>query len=242
VREVQELVVAREEGIFHIDLRLRPHGKKGPLASPLPALRDYYRPGGGAAPFERQALLKLRFFAGDPALGRAVEEVRDAFCWGDEPWDKADALHLRERQARELVPAGRVSVKHSRGGLVEVEYTVQYLQLLHGRERPELRTPSTLVGLERLRAAGLLSDEDAARLREAYVFWRRMMDGLRMVRGQATDQLLPEDGSEEWVLLARRLGYEGENWAAAAAALRADVERHRVSVAEIFDRKFRGGG
>lgn len=240
VREVQELIVAREQGIFHVDLRLRPHGKKGPLASPLQALRDYYQPGGGAAPFERQALLKLRFVAGDPGLGRQVEAVRDAFCWGDEPWDRADALHLRERQARELVPAGRTSVKHSRGGLVEVEYAVQYLQLIHGRERPELRTPSTLVALARLRAAGLLNDAEAGALREAYVFWRRVVDGLRMVKGQAGDLLLPEAGSEDWRLLARRLGYPGENWGEAAQALQADVERHRNIVIELFGRKFRG--
>ena len=239
VRELQGLIVAREEGIFRIDLRLRPHGKKGPLASPLASLREYYSKDGGAAPFERQALLKLRFVAADPALGRAVEELRDAFCWSGEPWDQRDALHLRERQARELVPAGRFSVKMSRGGLVEVEYAVQYLQLLHGRARPELRTPSTLAGLERLRAASLLTSGEAATLSDAYVFWRRVADGLRMVSGQATDLLLPEPDSEEWGLLARRLGYRGENWAAAAAALREDVERWTRAVIDLFDRKFR---
>jgi glutamate-ammonia-ligase adenylyltransferase len=238
VRELQGLIVAREHGIFRIDLRLRPHGNKGPLASPLPSLRAYYSRDGGAAPFERQALLKLRFVAGDPALGREVEALRDAFCWSGEPWDQKDALHLRERQSRELVPPGRFSVKMSRGGLVEVEYAVQYLQLLHGRERPELRTPSTLAGLERLRAASLLTSEEAATLRDAYVFWRRVADGLRMVSGQATDLLLPED-SEEWGLLARRLGYRGPNWASAAAALRADVERHTSAVRLLFDGKFR---
>jgi glutamate-ammonia-ligase adenylyltransferase len=238
VRELQELIVAREQGIFHVDLRLRPHGKKGPLATPLLALRDYYRTGGGAAPFERQALLKLRCVAGEPGLGREVEAARDAFCFGEEPWDRSDALHLRERQARELVPRSRTSVKHSRGGLVEVEYAVQYLQLLHGRERPELRTPSTLIGLERLRGAGIVSDADAGRLREAYVFWRRLADGLRMVRGQASDLLLPEDGSDEWELLARRLGEKG-GWADAAAGLRAEIERHRAAVVAFFDASFR---
>lgn len=234
VRDVTELIVAREEGIFHVDLRLRPHGKKGPLASPLEALSAYYRPAGGAAPFERQALLKLRAVAGDPELGRQVEAARDAFCWSGEPWDRSDALHLRERQARELVPAGRISVKHSRGGLVEAEYTVQYLQLLEGGRRTELRTPSTLVGIERLRAAGLLGADEATQLREAYVFWRRVVDGLRMVRGQATDLLLPEPGSEEWGLLARRLGYLGRGWAEAAAALIGDMERHRSAVQGLF--------
>lgn len=239
VREVAELIVAREQGIFHIDLRLRPHGNKGPLASPLDALRDYYRPGGGAAPFERQALLKLRAVAGDAPLAREVEAVRDAFCWSGQPWDRADALHLRERQARELVPPGRVSVKHSRGGLVEAEYTVQYLQLLHGAERPELRTPSTLAGVARLGAAGLLAADEVERLRDGYGFWRRVADGLRMVRGQSTDLLLPEPGSEEWGLLARRLGYLGRGWADAAAALAAELERHRAAIQGLFDTLFK---
>src|SRR6185436_2726139 len=176
--------------------------------------------------------------AADPALGRAVEELRDAFCWSGEPWDQQDALHLRERQARELVPAGRFSVKMSRGGLVEVEYAVQYLQLLHGRERPQLRTPSTLTGLERLRAASLLTSEESATLRDAYVFWRRVADGLRMVSGQATDLLLPEPDSEEWGLLARRLGYRGRDWVETAAALRGDVEMQRARVTEFFERRF----
>ena len=175
-------------------MRLRPHGKKGPLASPLALMAEYYSPGGGAAPFERQALLKLRPVAGDPELGRRVMAVRDAFVWSGEPWDREDALHLRERQATELVPAGRVNVKYSRGCMVDTEYAVQYLQLLHAGEREELRTPTTLEGLERLRDAGLVSREDAADLRSSYRFWRRLADAQRMVHGAARDLLLPEPG------------------------------------------------
>src|SRR6185295_12239288 len=98
------------------------------LASPLQAVREYYRPGGQAAAFERQALIKLRRVAGDDALGRAVEAQRDAFVWSDERWDRENAVHLRDRQARELVPPGRFSVKYSAGALVDVEYATQYLQ------------------------------------------------------------------------------------------------------------------
>ena len=104
VRAAQSWLESPEGSLFHLDLRLRPHGAKGPLASPLSALLEYYRPGGGAAPFERQALVKLRFVTGDPALGEAVMRVRDDFVWSGEPWDHKDALRLRERQARELVP------------------------------------------------------------------------------------------------------------------------------------------
>jgi [glutamine synthetase] adenylyltransferase / [glutamine synthetase]-adenylyl-L-tyrosine phosphorylase len=240
VRELNGFIAAPEEGLFRIDLRLRPHGKKGPLASPLPSLRAYYRPGGEAAPFERQALIKLRWVAGDAALVRAVERVRDDFVWSDEPWDRETSLHLRERQVRELVPVGRFNVKLSRGGLVDVEYTAQYLQILHGRECPELRTPRTLEALHRLGAAGLLSPADHEALRDGYRFWRRVADGLRMLRGHAGDLLLPEEGSDEYGFLARRLGYPGGR-REAASLLRRDVETHAARVASIFDRRFKQG-
>jgi glutamate-ammonia-ligase adenylyltransferase len=239
VREVTGFIGARQEGIFHVDLRLRPFGAKGPLATPLGTVRDYYRPGGGAAPFERQALLKLRAVAGDRALGAEVERLRDAFVWSDEPWNREDALHLRERQCRELVPPGRFNVKYSPGALVEVEYTVQYLQIEHGRAEPRLRTPSTLEGLDRLREAGLLRSDERDRLRAAYVFWRAVADALRMVRGNARDLLLPDGGSEEMRFLARRMGHARPDWAAAAAALQDDVTRHREYVAAFFRGRFR---
>jgi [glutamine synthetase] adenylyltransferase / [glutamine synthetase]-adenylyl-L-tyrosine phosphorylase len=237
VRELTALIDAREEGIFHLDLRLRPHGAKGPLASPLEAMRAYYGPAGEAAPFERQALIKLRAVAGHAALGRAVEAHRDGFVWSDVPWDRENALHLRERQARELVPPGRFNVKYSPGALVEVEYSVQYLQIRHGREHLALRTPSTLCALETLGAAGLVAEDEARQLREAYGFWRRVADGLRMVRGNAKDLLLPADGSDEQGFLARRLGYPGPA-REAARALALEVERHRTRVHDFFVRRF----
>ena len=239
VREITGFIAARQEGIFHVDLRLRPHGAKGPLATPLAVLRDYYRPAGGAAPFERQALVKLRHVAGDTALGAEIERVRDGFVWSEEPWNRDDALHMRERQCRELVAPGRFNVKYSPGALVEVEYAAQYLQLEHGRSDPGLRTPSTLEALDRLRDAGWLEGAERDALAAAYVFWRRVADALRMVRGNARDLLLPESGSEEVRFLARRLGYAGPDWAAAADALLADVARHREAVSRFFKGRFR---
>jgi glutamate-ammonia-ligase adenylyltransferase len=239
VKDLVETIEAREEGIFHLDLRLRPHGKKGPLACPLGLLREYYRVSGGEAhPFERQALVKLRAVAGDQALSREVEAVRDAFVWSGEPWDAVEARHLRERQVSELVPTGRFNVKLSRGGLVDVEYTAQYLQIQHGREHAELRTPRTLDALAALTSLGMLAAEEHDVLRAGYVFWRGTADALRMVRGQASDLLLPDEGSEELRLLARRLGYAGRDWAQAAGALDADIDRHRLAVQAVFDRRF----
>jgi glutamate-ammonia-ligase adenylyltransferase len=238
VRGVQAWLDAPEGSLFHVDLRLRPHGAKGPLASPLSALAAYYRPGGGAAPFERQALLKLRPVAGPPALVEAVLAVRDAFVWSGEPWDRNDALRLRERQARELVPPGRFNVKLSPGGLVDAEYAVQYLQILHGGDDPGLRTPSTLQALDRLAETGRISPAEHDDLRLGYLFWRQVADALRIVRGHAADLLLPDEGSDALGFLARRLGYPGGR-AEAAAALDADVDRHRLRLRAFYDARFR---
>jgi len=168
-----------------------------------------------------------------------VERLRDEFVWSGEPWDREDALRLRDRQVRELVPPGRFNVKLSRGGLAEVEYAVQYLQIQHGREHPQLRTRQTLAALGALRDLGNVSPAEHDALREAYLFWRRVADALRMVRGHARDLLLPTEGSEEFRFLARRLGYRAADWQEGARALAADVTRYRDRLASFFDRRFR---
>ena len=121
---------------------------------------------------------------------------------------------------------------------MDAEYAVQYLQIAHGREQPALRTPSTLLALDRLLAAGLLEAAPHRDLREGYLFWRRVADALRVVRGHAGDLLLPDEGSDALVFLARRLGYPGGR-AEAAAVFDADVDRHRLRLTSIYDRLFR---
>jgi len=236
--EVLRFIDASAEGIFRIDLRLRPYGRGGPLVSSLDQLRDYYRPEGPAEPFERQALIKLRFVAGNPELGRLVEEHRDGFTYGGAPWDTDLAVHLRQRQARELVKPGEVNLKYSPGGLLDVEYTVQYLQVLHGSTRAELRSPATLIALVRLSEAGLLEASEHDTLWAGYLFLRRAIDALRMVRGEARDLVLPEPGSEDMKFLARRLGYVGADWSQAAARFAGELNGHMSAVAGLYDRRF----
>ena len=81
----------------------------------------------------------MRWVAGDESLGRRVEMHRDTFTYSGEPWDSDNALHLRQRQINELVKPNQINVKYSAGGIVDVEYTVQYLQLLYGRDHREVR-------------------------------------------------------------------------------------------------------
>src|SRR5262249_24066530 len=152
----------------------------GPLATSLDAFREYYRHGGQAAPFERQALIKLRWVAGDPTIGQAIETLRDAFVYSTEPFALETARQLRQRQRQELVVPGAVDVKYSQGGLIDIEYTVQYLQLRHGATIPTLRTPHTLAALQALSRANIISATVYQILHDGYIFLRHLIDALRL--------------------------------------------------------------
>lgn len=238
-QEILRRVEAKQEGIFHLDVRLRPHGSKGLLANTLDELRTYYSSSGAAAPFERQALIKLRFVVGDEPLGRQVEDHRDRFVYSGLPWDLPTALDLRRRQVRELVEPGRTNIKYSPGGLIDVEYAVQYLQLMHGHRHASLRTPNTLEALAALDASEVLKPDEVRQLRDAYLFFRMLIDGMRIVRGNAKDLVLPPSGSDEFVFLARRVGYAAVHWQQGAAQLQADLGRHMQLTREFFAGRFR---
>jgi glutamate-ammonia-ligase adenylyltransferase len=237
-QELLQWIEAKQEGIFHLDVRLRPHGGKGSLANAFEEACRYYSPTGLAAPFERQALIKLRHIAGDASLGRQVETHRDSFVYSGAPWDLATALDLRRQQLKQLVKPGKVNVKYSRGGVIDIEYAMQYLQVMHGHDRPSLRTPNTLQALAALVDEGLVSRTDGESLRKAYVFTRTLIDGLRMVRGNAKDLVLPPPDSEEFIFLARRVGYATDDWQAGARHLQSDIEHHMTFIMQFFERTF----
>ncbi len=228
VQEFVQTIQAKREGIFEIDLRLRPYGRMGSLAVSLDAFRRYFGPGGSAWAYERQALVKLRPIAGDEELGRQIVALRDEFVYNGEPFDVAAMRAMRERQLRHLVAGGTINAKFSPGGLVDLEYLVQGLQIQHGHHDPSLRLTNTREAMTALAAAGILSPEDYARLREAHIFLRRLINALRMVRGNARDLTIPPAASEEFSFLARRLGYGGE-----PAQLQEDLIRHTTAVQEL---------
>ena len=237
-RETSDSIEARAKGIFHIDLRLRPYGDAGVWSIPFDEFKAYYSSSGNAAPFERQALIKLRSIAGDQALGRRVEAHRDAFVYSGAPWDSENALHLRRRQIHELVKPGQINVKYSAGGIVDVEYAVQYLQLLHGRDRKELRAPNTLEALDALSRSEIVTEIDWAMLSSGYLFLRNLIDALRIVRGDASDLVLPAESSDEFKSLARRLGYHEPDRRIGAAHLGADIRRHMANIHGYFLKRF----
>ena len=237
-QELLQWIEAKQEGIFHIDVRLRPHGGKGSLANAFEELCKYYSAEGLAAPFERQALIKLRHIAGDASLGKRVEAHRDTFVYSGAPWDLAVALDLRRQQVKQLVEPGKVNIKHSHGGIVTLEYAIQYLQVMHGHRHPSLRTPNTLQALAALIDSGLIPRATGENLRKSYLFLRMLIDGLRMVRGNTKDLVLPPPDSDEFIFLARRVGYTTEDWQAGARHLQTDIEQHMKQTREFFRGQF----
>jgi glutamate-ammonia-ligase adenylyltransferase len=138
---------------------------------------------------------------------------------------------MRERQIRHLVTGGTSNAKYSPGGLVDLEYLVQGLQIMHGQRNPNLRLTNTREAMAALSAAGLLSPDDYARLRKAHTFLRWLIDALRVVRGNAKDLTVPPADSEEFAFLARRLRYGSD-----VAQLREDLIRHTTCVQELGTR------
>ena len=232
VGSVKGAIRARKEGIFELDLRLRPYGKAGSLSVSLDSFKRYFVLGGEAWPYERQALVKVRPIAGDAKFGRKVVRARDDLIYNGQAYDVPAMRAMRERQLRHLVTAGSVNAKFSAGGLVDIEYLVQGMQITHGHLHGSLRATNTHEAMQALSEKGFLSQADFVPLHEALVFQRRLIDALRMVRGHAKDLTIPPTESEEFAFLARRLNYSSER----ITELRQDLTRHMTTVQEINTR------
>jgi glutamate-ammonia-ligase adenylyltransferase len=208
--KVIELMSQRTEAgmLYVVDARLRPDGEKGVLASSLAAHADYYRQRGEL--WERQALTKARFVAGDEGLGRQFIALTQEVVYGRglTGEELTKVRRMRDRVATERGDQRQVrwEFKTGPGGLMDIEFLVQALQLQHGHAHPALRTPHTLNALNRLTALGLVEEEDSAWLRRQYLFLRKIESVLRRQEDKGVSRL---PGTEhEQALLARRLGCE----------------------------------
>jgi glutamate-ammonia-ligase adenylyltransferase len=232
VQELSRTIQAKREGVFEVDLRLRPYGSAGSMAVSLESFRRYFGPEGDAWPYERQALVKLRPIAGDLKFGMQVVSERDRLIYTGEPFDTAAMRAMRERQLRHLVTAGTINAKFSPGALVDVEYLIQGLQISHGHRDVNLRQTNTGQATRALAAANIIPAPDYPRLREAHIFLRRLINALRMVRGNAKDLTVPAPDDEEFAFLARRLHYDDSN----LGQLQHDLTHHTTFVYDLSRR------
>jgi glutamate-ammonia-ligase adenylyltransferase len=173
-------------------MRLRPSGSKGPVAVSLSSFARYHAE--SAWTWERMALTRARVVAGTPALRRAVEAaIRAAQTRPADPAATlADAAAMRARMVRELPAEGPWDVKLMAGGLVEVEFIAQALQVAHGHAMPAILSPTTRLALSALAEAGLLDQPEAEALIAADRLWRAILAHLRLTVGRWKEELLPE--------------------------------------------------
>jgi glutamate-ammonia-ligase adenylyltransferase len=232
-------LTTREGYVYKIDTRLRPSGSHGPLVSSLEAFREYHRT--ASALWERQALISARGAAGDPSLIAEVESVAENFVYGHglSAQDVAEIARMRARMEHELAreSAGRWDLKTGRGGLVDVEFVTEMLQLRYGHEHPNVRRRRTEDALDGLRDEGLLDGEHHRVLLGGYRFLRRVESRLRIERDQAVHALDP--GDAKLAALARRLGYEGMD---AAKRLLEDLASTRERIRAVYDHYFGASG
>lgn len=230
--------VTRTGHAYRLDLRLRPEGEKGPLTVSRETLEEYHR--SRAALWERQSWLKARAAAGDRSFGRSVVAgIRD--IWAAKPLDAEAAQYLktmrRRMSAERVLPEGNGHhIKLEAGGIADIEFIIQYLQMKHEGHDAGLRTPSTLAALEGVARSGYLPPSDCSRLREAYLFLRTLENRMRMVQSLPTSEL-PAEG-ERLRILARRLGYADGGTAGPEKQLLSDYERHTAEVRRIFSTVF----
>jgi glutamate-ammonia-ligase adenylyltransferase len=210
-RETVAYMQAKREGIFQVDLRLRPFGNSGPLAVSKNDFAEYYGPNGKAHAFERLALVRLRWIAGDSKLGYEIECLRDQILY-ENPRLEFDAIwEISAKMRTQHLRGGKFNAKHSSGALADLEQMVQMLQLTHAREAPQLRTPRLNEALDGLRRASILSATEFEQLMRAYQFLRRLINAQRMLRGSAKDLLLPDEDSDELIHLARRMRFSTDD-------------------------------
>jgi glutamate-ammonia-ligase adenylyltransferase len=194
---------------LQVDADLRPEGKQGPLVRTLESYAAYYAK--WSKVWEAQALLRADAVVGDPDVRRRFVELIDPLRFPPEGISEDDVVEVRRIKARidnERLPRGadpQLHLKLGRGGLADIEWTVQLLQMRHAGQMPELRTPQTLTALDAAARAGLVSSEDAELLGAAWRTVSRVRNAVTLARGKPGDEL-PRDPRER-AAVARILGY-----------------------------------
>ena len=227
------------EACFEVDANLRPEGRQGALVRTLDGHLTYYRR--WAKTWEFQALLKARPVAGDPELGAAYAEAVAPLVWSAAGRDDfvADVQAMRRRVEEHIRPdhAAR-ELKLGPGGLRDVEFAVQLLQLVHGRTDEDLRSPSTLEALAALADGGYVGREDGANLAASYRFLRLLEHRLQLQRMRRTHLLPAADDTAalRWLARAARLRPDGRH--DVVGVLTAEWTRNARRVRRLHEKLF----
>ena len=224
--------------VFRTDADLRPEGRAGPLSRSLDAYRGYWDK--WASNWEFQALIKARPVAGDAELGRAFMEAAQPHVWPErlDPDAVREVRMMKARAEEEVSKRGLTEreIKKGRGGLRDIEFAVQLLQLVHARHDPGIRSPNTLEALEQLGQAGYVDTAQVRTLDAAYRFLRTVEHRLQLV-DEAQVHALPSDAAER-TRLARVLGYRDEGSATALEQFQAAHRRQQAQVRSIHEKLF----
>lgn len=228
---IAELTRLTPEGtLYRIDLRLRPEGKGGPLARSLASCENYYAQWGQT--WERMMLIKARGVAGDPALAAEFLEMIQPFRYPRSMGDQAsrEVALMKQRIESEVVKAGEIdrNVKLGRGGIREVEFIVQTLQVLHAGRLPFLQEAQTLPALKKLVNYQLLPAAEAGALAEAYCFLREIEHRLQMEDDRQTHTIPTDRKARE--RLAALMGFSS------LAAFEKVLLEHTGNVRRVFDK------
>jgi glutamate-ammonia-ligase adenylyltransferase len=216
---------------FRVDTNLRPQGRDGPLVRSLDSYEAYWDR--WAEPWEFQALLKARPVAGSPRLGRLFADTARRWLWS-RPFaagDLRDLRRMKHRSEAEVARRGLTEreIKRGRGGIRDIEFTVQLLQLVHGPADPGLRSPTTLDALAEMADAGAIDQSDANQLADAYRFLRVLEHRLQLEEEQQV-HTVPER-EEPLDRLARVLGYRDRADATASRQLERELLSHQLRCA-----------
>ncbi len=224
--------------VFRTDAELRPEGRAGALSRALDGYAAWYER--FARPWEFQALIKARPVAGDAPLGEGFMSLTRPFVW-PEVLDPDAVREVRAMKARAEADVRRRGLsdrelKRGRGGIRDVEFAVQLLQLVHGRADARVRSATTLEALAQLADGGYVDADDARQLRDAYAFLRTVEHRLQL-RDEQQTHTVPADTAGR-TLLARVLGYRDQPAVSALEAFEADQRRQQTVVRRIHERLF----
>lgn len=221
---------------FRVDLGLRPEGRDGAVVRSVSAYEAYWQR--WAQPWERQALLKAVPVAGDAELGRAWAAAAEQAVWG-RPFSVDDLRHVRALKVRAEAEAQRRGgaerdVKRGPGGIRDIEFAAQLLQLVHGRVDADLRAPGTLAALGQLRQGGYVDPDDADALADSYRFLRRVEHAVQLEAERQTHSVPVE--RDERRRVARVLGFRGVPAAGPTEAFDHELAGHRLRVRAVHER------